>query len=397
MGTQVTVVGIGADGWTGFSAAAEELVEAADVVLGGKRHLAMLPEADQTPRVLAVAACATGCRRCSRSTTGKKVVALASGDPLVSGIATTLVDLLGKDAVEIVPAFSSVALARARMRWSAESTEVVTLVGRDPHLVARSLAPGCGCSCSRPTVDPGRGRRVAHDGGLRSEPDDGARGSGLGDRVAYGRGRRFVGDRAHPTSTSSPSSSSAPAPRCSASPPAARERVRPRRQITKRDVRARPSPARALPGQLLWDVGAGAGSVGHRVDARPSHLPGDRDRGSRGPRRCGSSATRRCSACRRSRSATGHAPEALGDLEAPHAIFIGGGATEHGVLDACWTALRPGGRLVVHGVTLETEAVLAVRYAQLGGELTRLHVEHGGHRSARSRAGPPRAPSPSGP
>jgi precorrin-6Y C5,15-methyltransferase (decarboxylating) len=73
---------------------------------------------------------------------------------------------------------------------------------------------------------------------------------------------------------------------------------------------------------------------------------------------------------------TGHAPEALEELEAPHAIFIGGGATEEGVLDACWTALRPGGRLVVHGVTLETEAVLAVRYAQLGGELTRLHVEH---------------------
>ena len=73
---------------------------------------------------------------------GHEVVALASGDPLVSGIATTLVDLLGRDAVTVVPALSSVALARARMRWSEESTTVVTLVGRDPHLIARSLAPG---------------------------------------------------------------------------------------------------------------------------------------------------------------------------------------------------------------------------------------------------------------
>jgi precorrin-6Y C5,15-methyltransferase (decarboxylating) len=73
---------------------------------------------------------------------------------------------------------------------------------------------------------------------------------------------------------------------------------------------------------------------------------------------------------------TGKAPDALQGLEAPHAIFVGGGATEDGLLDTCWDALLPGGRLVVHGVTLETEALLAHRYAALGGELTRLHVEH---------------------
>ena len=72
----------------------------------------------------------------------------------------------------------------------------------------------------------------------------------------------------------------------------------------------------------------------------------------------------------------GHAPEALAELASPDAIFIGGGATEDGVIDACWAALRPGGRLVVHGVTLETERVLAERHTQWGGELTRHHVEH---------------------
>jgi precorrin-6Y C5,15-methyltransferase (decarboxylating) len=72
----------------------------------------------------------------------------------------------------------------------------------------------------------------------------------------------------------------------------------------------------------------------------------------------------------------GHAPEALAELPRPDAIFVGGGATDAGVLDACWAALRPGGRLVVHGVTLETERVLTDRHGQHGGELTRHHVEH---------------------
>ncbi|HEY9394029.1 MAG TPA: cobalamin biosynthesis bifunctional protein CbiET, partial [Nocardioides sp.] len=71
----------------------------------------------------------------------------------------------------------------------------------------------------------------------------------------------------------------------------------------------------------------------------------------------------------------GRAPDALADLPAPDAIFIGGGATRPGVLDTCLAALRPGGRLVVHGVTLETEQVLARQHAERGGELTRISVE----------------------
>ena len=66
---------------------------------------------------------------------------------------------------------------------------------------------------------------------------------------------------------------------------------------------------------------------------------------------------------------------ALAGLEAPDAIFIGGGATREGVLDSCIAALKPGGRLVVHGVTLESETLLARAYAEHGGELTRIGVE----------------------
>jgi precorrin-6Y C5,15-methyltransferase (decarboxylating) len=70
----------------------------------------------------------------------------------------------------------------------------------------------------------------------------------------------------------------------------------------------------------------------------------------------------------------GHAPEALAGLVAPDAIFIGGGASEDGVLDAAIGALRKGGHLVANAVTLETEALLIARHAELGGQLTRLSI-----------------------
>ena len=147
-------------------------------------------------------------------------------------------------------------------------------------------------------------------------------------------------------------------------------------QITKRDVRAS-AMARLvpLPGQLLWDVGAGAGSVAIEwMRAHPTcRAVAVEARDDRADRISGNAQTLGVPALR---VVTGRAPEALEGLDAPHAIFVGGGSTVDGVLEACWEALRPGGRLVVHGVTLQTESVLALRFARHGGELTRLHVEH---------------------
>lgn len=377
MSTRVTVVGIGADGWAGLSDAAKAIVEAADVVLGGKRHLTMLPAADQV-REPWPSPLLEGLPALLEKRDGQKVVALASGDPLVSGIATTLVELLGDDAVDVVPALSSVTLARARMRWSAESTEVVTLVGRDPHLVARSLAPGL-----RLLVLSSDGSTPAEVAGLLTAAGYGASPMAVLADLGSETESRTDGVAASWGDKPSPAlnviaveleNSGAKALGFTAGlPESAFDHDG---QITKRDVRAsalaRLTP---LPAQLLWDVGAGAGSVAIEwLRAHPTcraiAIEAREDRATRISRNASTLGVPTLDV------RTGHAPEALVDLEAPDAIFVGGGATEDGVLDACWAALRPGGRLVVHGVTLETEAVLAVRYSQLGGELTRLHVEH---------------------
>jgi precorrin-6B C5,15-methyltransferase / cobalt-precorrin-6B C5,C15-methyltransferase len=129
------------------------------------------------------------------------------------------------------------------------------------------------------------------------------------------------------------------------------------------------------PGQLLWDVGAGAGSVGIEwMRAHPScraiAVEADAQRAERiigNARSLGVPALH---------VICGAAPDALGELATPDAVFIGGGASRAGVLPRCLEALRGGGRIVVHGVTVETEAVLAAAYAEHGGELTRIHVEH---------------------
>jgi precorrin-6Y C5,15-methyltransferase (decarboxylating) len=147
-------------------------------------------------------------------------------------------------------------------------------------------------------------------------------------------------------------------------------------QITKRDQRAvtlgRLGPR---PGEVLWDVGAGCGSIG--IEWMRTH-PTCRAIAieSRADRRDHIDRNRVALGVSGLVIVPGKAPAALDGLEAPDAVFIGGGVTVEGVFETCWDALKPGGRLVANAVTLEGEAALLDRHARLGGDLTRLSVAH---------------------
>lgn len=366
----LTVVGIGADGWSGLDAERRAAVEAADVVIGGERHLALLPDAVQAERRPLPSPLREGLADWTSALEGRKVVVLASGDPLVAGIGTTVLDVFGEiDA--ILPAISSVALARARMQWSAESVTVL----REHRDLPRHLAPGNRIIVlSANAGTPAEVARILTDGGF-----------GASELTVFenlgGDETRVDADAAswHATVGNlnlialTCRGESAFASWTSGLPDDAFDHDG---QLTKRDVRAsalaRLAPA---PGQLLWDVGAGAGSIGIEwLRAHPTCQAVAIEEREDRAKRTAENAVRL--GVGRLRVVTGHAPQAFGSLPAPDAIFVGGGATDEGVLDACWEALAPGGRLVVHGVTLETERTLADRYAQHGGELTRLHVEH---------------------
>ena len=377
----VTVVGIGADGWSGLDPERRRAVTSADVLLGGERHLDLVPLGVEAERRPWPSPLRDGLPGLLEELEGRRVVALASGDPLVSGIGTTLVSVLGADRVEVLPAVSSVALARARMRWSAESSQTVSLVGRDVHRVAAGLRDGArllvlcsdastpeavadlltdqgyGTSVLTALTDLGAGteRRVE---GVAATWSSAVGSQEVGDLTVLAVEVRAAGARALPLVPGLPD-----------------DAFEHDGQVTKRDVRASALARLApTPGALLWDVGAGAGSVA--VEWARTHPscravaverdPERAERIGRNVRRLGVPDVR---------VVQGSAPDALADLEVPDAVFVGGGTTVDGVLDACWEALRPGGRLVVHGVTLETEQLLVAWRGRVGGELVRLLVE----------------------
>jgi precorrin-6B C5,15-methyltransferase / cobalt-precorrin-6B C5,C15-methyltransferase len=303
---------------------------------------------------------------------------LASGDPMLSGVGTSLVRLHGAGAVEVVPHPSSVTLACARLGWAVEETAVVTLVGRPVELLA-------------PHVTPGRRLLVLGSDG-RTPAAVAAQLTGLG----YGASRLTAlaqlggpaeraftgtaGDWPHPDTdplvvTAVEAVADAGAVVLPAVPGLPDDAYEDDGQLTKREVRAGTlSRLAPVPGQLLWDVGGGAGSIG--IEWMRTHPT------------CRAVAVeqRADRAARIRRNAVdlgvpglevveGRAPAALAGLPAPDAVFVGGGATAPGLLEACWQALVPGGRLVVNAVTVESEAVLAGWFARVGGDLVRLAVQ----------------------
>ena len=370
----VTVVGIGAAGWSGLPGPHQDLVRGAAVVLGGARHLDLLPDLPGQRRLPWPSPLREGLDAFMTDVGPGPVVALASGDPLVSGIGSTLVGLLGSDRVVLHPAVSSVALARARLGWPAEACAVISLVGRDPALVLRELAPG---------------RRVLV---LSSDEHTPGQVAALLTARAYGASVLHVlgnlggPDESHTTDLAAQWSTGSPRLHVLAlelvgpallgwAPGLPDDAFEHDGQLTKRDLRASALARLApKPGEHLWDVGAGAGSIGiewmrAHPSCRATAIEGQAERAARIARNAAGLGVPGLEVV------TGQAPDALVGLPAPDAIFVGGGATAPGVIDACLAALPTGGRLVVHGVTVETEQVVTQAYTRCGGELTRVAVE----------------------
>lgn len=376
---RLVVVGVGAQGWPRLDEGTRARVLAADVVLGGERHLAMLPAPSRSPgqqRLRWPSPLREQLPGLLDALAGRSVVALASGDPMVSGIGSTLVGLLGADRVEVLPEVGSVALARARMGWPAESCAVVSLVGRPLELALRELAPG---------------RRILLLGSDEHTPQRLAAlldARGHGDALLTVLGNLGASDESFRSGLAASWSGASPrlnlvALECGAGPRALLgwaaglpdEAYENDGQITRRDVRASAlARLQPRPGEHLWDVGAGSGSVGiewmrAHPSCRTTAVEAHPERAARAARNAASLGVPGLRVVR------GAAPGALAGLEAPDAVFIGGGATVPGVAESCLAALRPGGRIVVHAVTLESELLLARLHGDRGGELTRIGLE----------------------
>ena len=377
----VTVVGIGADGWAGLGERSRTALQAATVIVGGPRQLALIDDAARVnaTRVGYPKPLRAGLLALIDTYGAETVVFLASGDPMMFGVGTTLSQLLGPAQLRVIPHVSSVSLACARLGWAVEDAEVVSAVGRSLASIHPALQHGRQIIVMSPNSSTPA--QIADLLVLR-----GFGGSsmtvleqlgGPGERVSAGLAETW----AHPPGDAlnlvailaRADSPEVVLPRQPGLPDSAYEHDG---QLTKRDVRA-VTLARLAPsaGELLWDVGAGSGSIGIEwmrshpscraiaVEAQPTRA----DRLRRNAEGLGVPDLN---------VVVGSAPDALRNLPTPDAIFIGGGGSDAGVLGACWDALRPGGRLVANAVTLETESTLIDAYRRLGGELTRLAVSH---------------------
>ncbi|UIJ35199.1 precorrin-6Y C5,15-methyltransferase (decarboxylating) subunit CbiT [Allobranchiibius sp. GilTou73] len=383
----IDVVGIGDGGEAELSPQSRALVMGARTLLGGRRHLDLVPDMPgqtrrpwPSPLREGLAALLTEVHAADAPI--GHVVALASGDPLRSGIGTTLIDLLGAGAVRVHPGLSSETLARARMGWSAEQTTVVTLVGRSPDGVCRHLAPGAHlvvlCSdgntpgvLARLLTQRGWGASLMtawwHLGGAA---EGSLRASAAGWSAERTADLVLVCVEVS-ASSASPSTAAAvgPAP---GRPEASFEHDG---QISKRDVRASAlAHLRPTPGGHLWDLGAGSGAVGIEwALAAPGASVSAVEHNVARAERIRSNA-REFGVVSEVTVVESASIDALADLPDPDAVFVGGGLSP-ALIDAVRSRLRPGGRLVAHAVTLSTEALLVGAQERFGGELTRISIE----------------------
>lgn len=375
----VTVVGVGADGWSGLTTGARDALRRAQVVIGGARQLALLPDECPGERVAWPSPLRPAVPRLLAEHEGRRVCVLASGDPMFYGIGRALAEVAGPGRLSVLPHPSSVSYACARLGWPVEETEVVTLVGRPAESLAAVLHEG-----RRVLVLSAGAGTPAQVAGLLRERGFGPTPmrvleqlGGEGEGQFAGTAEEWTRPPGDPLNVIAlECRSQGERPRLSLVPGLPDEAYSHDGQLTKRHVRAVTLAALApAPGETLWDVGGGAGSVAvewmraHR-SCRAVCVERDPDRASRIARNAGTLGVPALHVV------TAAAPGALADprLPVPDAVFIGGGLTAPGLLRACWDALPDGGRLVANAVTLESEAVLADGHRRFGGELFRLAV-----------------------
>jgi precorrin-6B C5,15-methyltransferase / cobalt-precorrin-6B C5,C15-methyltransferase len=373
----LSIVGVGLDAPEALSPAARTAIETAELVAGSERQIALVrplvrgdmlvwpsPFAEGVAKVLA--------RR------GRSTCVLASGDPFLFGIGALLAPALGREEFACHPQPSSLSLAAARLGWSLQDTELVSLHGRELREIVPHLWPGrrllalswdrrTPAELARLLTERGFGRSLLHV--LESL-------GGASERLRTARADDFalddVGDL-NLIGLEPVADATALVLPCRASlPDSAFEHDG---QLTKQDLRAICLSALApRPGALLWDVGAGAGSIA--IEWMLSHTSCRAVAVEQDPERC--------ARIRRNSAALGvpalqvieaRAPAGLDRLPAPDAVFVGGGGRDSGVLERCYAALGVGGRLVVNAVALETQAMLIEWYERHGGKLCRFAFE----------------------
>ncbi|NBF05577.1 precorrin-6y C5,15-methyltransferase (decarboxylating) subunit CbiE [Pseudomonas sp. Fl5BN2] len=374
MSPWLTVVGIGEDGFKGLGRNARHALLRASRIVGGQRQLDLLPACIRGERQLWPSPFSLEPVLSQR---GTAVCVLASGDPMLFGVGASLARQLPAHELQVLPFPSAYSLAAARLGWPLQEVVTLSVVARPIAALNTQLFSGV-----RLVVLSNDGHSPAAIAGLLRERGFGPSRISVLEHLGGPLERRVDGT-ANDWSDPPIADLNLLAIECRAEPNTLRlsrlaglpdSAFQHDGQLTKRDVRAitlaRLAP---VPGELLWDVGAGSGSIGIEwMRAHPScrALAIEADTG----RQQLIEHNREVLGVPGLQLIRGSAPQALVGLERPDAVFIGGGVTRDGVLQACWEQLKPGGRLVANAVTLQSEMTLMDWRGRHGGELTRIHI-----------------------
>jgi len=381
MKNRIVVIGIGEDGVEGLSQSARSALASASVVYGGPRHLDMLSEKAPRERLSWSKDLGVDMERIATLTEQQSVAVMASGDPMMHGIGVRIVERFGIDNVHIIPTSSAFSLAAARMGWPLGDPMVkcisihalpfesvlqwvqpkirLLILSRDketPERLAKQLVD-VGYGGSRMCVMERMGgeherKTVSHANNGFSEPFDNL------NTIAV---------------TCIPDAGLKPLSRAPGLPDDAYEHDN---TITKQEVRAITMAALApKPGEVLWDVGAGNGTIAIEwLRVEPSGFAiafeEKRERSSRiveNAKRLGTPELQ---------VVEGHFPPPVDGFEpSPDAIFVGGGiAANNDLIRYCMKVLSVGGRLVANAVTLQAQAALTAAHAEWGGELVSIAI-----------------------
>lgn len=381
----LAIVGIGEDGMAGLGARAREALAGAELIAGSARTLALLDAASQRRAVAWPSPMMSFVDELLVRERGRAVAIVASGDPMFFGIGASIARRINARDFVVYPQPSSYALACARLGWPHEETDVISVVSRPLDGVRAALAPG-----RRLVVLSESGTTPAALARLLVADGYGASAMTVFEALGGPGERRIDGVAATWPYESSVDLNLVALIVTPADDTTATDHVRARSgcapglpdhayehdgALTKREIRAMTlARLRPRPGEWLWDIGAGSGSIG--IEWMRTH------------RACGATAFER-DAERAERIASnartlgvpalrvviGEAPQSLVTGDRPDAIFIGGGITTPGVLDCALTTLGSRGRLVANAVTLEAERIVLAAQATHGGELTRIAIE----------------------
>ncbi|MEO1503228.1 MAG: precorrin-6y C5,15-methyltransferase (decarboxylating) subunit CbiE [Pseudomonadota bacterium] len=372
------VVGIGEDGMDGLSSAARALVEAAEVIVGGDRHHSLSPNV--TAERLSWPSPFDAMIDVIRAQRGRRVVILVTGDPLWYSVGALLQRAIPADEIAYHPQLSAFQWAAARLGWSLADLETLTVHGRPPEQAVPFFAPGARLLLlTKDRTTPGAVARLLRDHGYGASRMHVLGALGGADETIL---RGVAGQWAAEDPADHAPDFHLLAVECSAEdgatvlargPGLPDDAFRHDGKMTKQEIRA-VTLAKLWPRRkaLLWDVGAGCGSVAIEWmraarDAEAIGIEPNADR------RAMAAENALALGAPRLKLVEGTAPSALDGLPAPDAVFIGGGLSEP-VFEAAWAALKPHGRLVANAVTLESEALLMDLHARHGGDLVKLAV-----------------------